>query len=161
MQSGAKKRLFLIFCLCSTAILCPAIVYSVAKAQEQSGCYMVEPSGQVRDLSGVCSPQNQEQNSANMATAEELFRRGREFDVQAQHQQAVDEYTRAIQLEPNYVEAYFYRGNALALVGQPQKGIEDLQKAAAILDSKGQSQWAAAMRQQEQIIREGMQDGEF
>jgi len=96
-----------------------------------------------------------------MANAQEFFQRGREFDVKGQHQQALFEYTQAIDLDPNYVEAYFYRGNALALEGQPQKGIEDLQKAAAILESRGQLEWAAAMRQQEEIIREGIQDGEF
>ncbi|MBH8553031.1 tetratricopeptide repeat protein [Nostocaceae cyanobacterium CENA357] len=63
--------------------------------------------------------------------------------------------------EQGYVEAYFYRGNALALEGQPQKGIEDLQKAATILQSRGQLEWAAAMGQQEEIIREGIQNGEF
>ena len=70
-------------------------------------------------------------------------------------------YTQAIQLDPNHVKAYFYRSNTLALEGQPQKGIEDAQKATAILESRGQSQWAEAMRQHEQMIREGIEDGEF
>jgi tetratricopeptide (TPR) repeat protein len=96
-----------------------------------------------------------------MASAEEFFRSGRKLAKQGQSQQAIAEYTRAIELDPNYVEAYFYRGNALALEGQPQKGIEDLQKAAAILEYRGQSEWAAAMRQHEEIIQEGIQDGEF
>jgi tetratricopeptide (TPR) repeat protein len=161
MQSTAKKRLFLIFSLCSAAILCPAIVYSVAKAQEQSGCYMVEPSGQVRDLSGVCSPQNQEQNSANMATAEELFRRGREFDKQGQSEEAIAEYTRAIVLDPNYAEAYFFRGNVLALEGQPQKGIEDVQLAAAIYSARGQSERVSAMLKMVETIQRGIREGEF
>ncbi len=30
-----------------------------------------------------------------------------------------------------------------------------------ILESQGQSEWAAAMRQQEEIMREGIQDGEL
>ncbi|WP_341530630.1 tetratricopeptide repeat protein [Nostoc sp. UHCC 0302] len=96
-----------------------------------------------------------------MANAKEFFQKGREFDVKGQHQEAIVEYTQAIELDPNYVEAYFYRGNALALKGQPQKGIEDLQKAAAILESRGQSEWAAAMQQPEKIIREGIEEGEF
>jgi len=161
MQSGAKKRLFLIFSLCSTAIVCPAIVYSQAKAQEQSGCYMVDPSGQVSDLSGVCSPNNQGQTSGNMANAQDFFRRGREFDKQGQSQDAIAEYTRAIELDPNYAEAYFFRGNVLALEGQPQKGIEDVQMAAAIYSGRGQSERASAMLQMVETIQRGIREGEF
>jgi tetratricopeptide (TPR) repeat protein len=151
------KGLSLIFGLCSAVIVYPAILDSVAKAQEQSAC----PLGQIKDLNGLCISSSQGQESESMANAQEFFQRGREFDVKGQHQEALVEYTQAIELDPNYVEAYFYRGNALALEGQPQKGIEDLQKAAAILESRGQLEWAAAMRQQEEIIREGIQDGEF
>lgn len=104
---------------------------------------------------------SQGQELGVIAKAEEFFQRGRKFDVQGQHQEAIAMYTQAIQLDPNYVEAYFYRSNALALEGQPQKGIEDAQKATAILESRGQSQWAEAMRQHEQMIREGIEEGEF
>ncbi len=96
-----------------------------------------------------------------MMNPQEFYQRGSEFDSQGQHQEAIAMYTQAIQLDPNYVEAYFYRSNALALEGQPQKGIEDAQKAMAILESRGQSDWAEAMRQHEQMFREGIQDGEF
>lgn len=161
MKSRTKKRLYFTFALCSVAIVCPTIFYSVAKAQEQSNCLTVEPSGQVTIINGLCSPSGQGEELESMAKAEEFFQRGRELDVQGKHQEAITEYTQAIQLEPNYVEAYFYRSNALALEGQPQKGIEDLQKAAAILESQGQSQWVAAVRQHEQMIREGIEDGEF
>lgn len=156
-MKSTKKRLLFIFGLCSMAIFCPGILDSVAKAQEQSAC----SSGQIRDSNGLCNSSSQGEESESMASAKEFFQRGSEFDIQGQHQGAIAQYTQAIELDPNYVEAYFYRGNALALEGQPQKGIEDLQKAAAILESQGQSQWAAAMRQQEEIIREGIQDGEF
>lgn len=96
-----------------------------------------------------------------MAKAEEFYERGSEFDSQGQHQEAIAMYTQALQLDPDYVEAYFYRSNALALVGEPQKGIEDAQKATAILESRGQSQWAEAMRQHEQMIREGIEESEW
>ncbi len=156
-MKSTKKRLLPIFGLCSVVIFCPGILDSVAKAQEQSAC----PSGQIRDSNGLCNSSSQGEESESMASAKEFFQRGSEFDIQGQHQGAIAQYTQAIELDPNYVEAYFYRGNALALEGQPQKGIEDLQKAAAILESEGQSEWAATMRQQEEIIREGIQDGDF
>ncbi|MDF2388391.1 tetratricopeptide repeat protein [Nostoc ellipsosporum NOK] len=96
-----------------------------------------------------------------MEEAEEFFRRGREFGGQGQSQEAIAEYTRAIELDPNYAEAYFYRGNTLALEGQPQKGIEDIQKAATIFTSRGELQKAEAVQQYEEIIREGIEEGEF
>lgn len=157
----AKKRLYLILGFCSAAIVCSTTLYSVAKAQEQSDCYMVDLSGQVSELNSLCSPNTQGQESGSMVSAEEFFQRGSEFDRQGQSQEAIAEYTKAIQLDPNYAEAYVFRGNALALVGQPQKGIEDLQEAAAIYSSRGESEWAAAVRQHEEIIQQGIQDGEF
>jgi tetratricopeptide (TPR) repeat protein len=156
-----KKRLYFIFGLCSMAIICPTIFYSVAKAQEQSGCLTVDPSGQVTIINGSCSPSSQGQESESMANAEEFYQRGSEFDRQGQSQEAIAEYTKAIELDPNHVEAYVFRGNALALVGEPQKGIEDLQKAAAIYESRGESQWAEAVQQQEGVILQGIEDGEF
>jgi tetratricopeptide (TPR) repeat protein len=160
MKSKRKKRLYFILGLCSVAIACSTIIDSKAKAQQQSDCYIVV-SGQVRDLKDLCSPNTGKKKLISMVSAEEFFGKGREFDIKGQHQEAILEYTQAIQLDPNYVEAYFYRGNALALEGQPQEGIEDLQKAASICESRGQSEWAAVMRQHEEIIREGIEDGEF
>lgn len=131
MKLRTKKRLSLIFGLYSAAIVCPTIFYSVAKAQEQSDCFIVDPVRQ------VCISDSQGQELIPITNPQYFFQRGREFDVQGQHQEAIVDYTQALQITPDYVEAYFYRGSALALEGQPQKGIEDLQKAAAILESRG------------------------
>jgi tetratricopeptide (TPR) repeat protein len=161
MKSKTKKRLSLILAICSATIALPVIFYSVARAQEQSSCFMVEPSGQVRNLDNLCGSANQRQESKPMVNAKEFFQRGSELDINSQYQQAIANYTQAIQLDPNYVEAYFFRGNSLALAGQPLKGIEDLNKAAAILDSRGESQWAAAARKHAELIRQGIKDGEF
>lgn len=156
-----KKHLFLIFGLGTTVILCPAILYSVAKAQEQSNCLTVEPSGQVMIINGFCSQSSHGQELKPMAKAEEFFQRGRELDRKGQSQEAIAEYTQAIQTDPNYAQAYFYRSNLLALEGQPQKAIEDAHKAAAILEARGQLEGAAAMRQHEEMIREGIEEGEW
>ncbi|AFZ28855.1 Tetratricopeptide TPR_1 repeat-containing protein [Gloeocapsa sp. PCC 7428] len=112
-------------------------------------------------INGLCSPSSQEQELGTMAKAEEFFQRGRELDVQGKPQEAIAEYTKAIQIDPNYAQAYFYRSNLLALAGQPQKAIEDAQKAATILESRGELEGAAAMRQHEEMIREGIEDGEW
>ncbi|MDF2388390.1 tetratricopeptide repeat protein [Nostoc ellipsosporum NOK] len=96
-----------------------------------------------------------------MEKAKEFFRRAREFDGQGQSQQAIAEYTRAIELDPNYAEAYAFRGNVLALAGQPQKGIEDAQKAIDIYNSRGDSVRASMVQQLVETIRLGIEEGEF
>jgi hypothetical protein len=73
MKSKTKKCFYFIFALCSAVVICPTIFYSVAKAQEQSDCLTVDPSGQVTIISGLCSPSSQEQESESMAKAEEFF----------------------------------------------------------------------------------------
>lgn len=152
-----KKRLSIIFGVCSAFIIFPIILDSVVKAQEQSA----SPSGQVKDSNGLCNSSSQGQESGTMASAQEFFRSGRKLAKQGQSQEAIAEYTRAIELNPNYAKAYFYRGNTLALEGQPQKGIEDFQKAATIFTSRGESERAQAVYQHEEIIRRGIQEGEF
>ena len=66
MKLRTKKRLSLISGLCSAAIVCPITFYSVAKAQEQSDCYIVDPVGQ------VCSPGSQEQELIPMTNPQDL-----------------------------------------------------------------------------------------
>ncbi|QSJ20002.1 tetratricopeptide repeat protein [Nostoc sp. UHCC 0702] len=156
-MKSTTKHLFFILGACFAFIIFPVTLYSVAKAQEQSAC----PDGQVMDSNNLCSSNSQEQESESMEKAEEFFRRAREFGGQGQSQEAIAEYTRAIELDPNYAEAYFYRGNTLALEGQPQKGIEDIQKAAAIFTLRGELQKAEAVQQYEEIIRQGIEEGEF
>jgi tetratricopeptide (TPR) repeat protein len=152
------KHLPIIFGVCSAFIFFPIILDSVAKAQEQSTC----PSGQVRDSNGLCNSSSQgQEESGNMASAEESFQRAREVDGKGQHQEAIAEYTRAIELDPNYAEAYVFRGNTLALEGQPQKGIEDAQKAIAIYNSRGDSVRAAMVQQLVENIQRGIKEGEF
>lgn len=98
------KHPSIIFGVCSVFIIFSIILDSVAKAQEQSAC----PSGQVRDSTSLCNSSSQGQESGIMANAEEFFRSGRNFDRQGQSQQAIAEYTRAIELDPNYAAAYFF-----------------------------------------------------
>ncbi|MEH2295860.1 tetratricopeptide repeat protein [Nostoc sp.] len=151
------KHQSVIFGVCSAFIIFPIILDSVAKAQEQSAC----SSGQVRDSNGLCNSSSQGQNSGTMANAEEFFRSGRNFDKQGQSQEAIAEYTRAIELDPNYAEAYVFRGNVLPLEGQPQKGIEDAEKAIAIYNSRGDSVRAAMVQQLVENIQRGIKEGEF
>ncbi|MEH2319432.1 tetratricopeptide repeat protein [Nostoc sp.] len=58
----------------------------------------------------MCISTSQGQESESMAIAQEFFRSGHKLAKQGQSQEAIAEYTRAIELDPNYAEAYFYSG---------------------------------------------------
>ena len=52
---------------------------------------------------------------------------------QLNNHNALDAYTQAIRLNPNYVEAYFNRGNANAYLSEHRKAIEDYDSAIQII----------------------------
>ena len=136
----SAKTLFFAICLSFAATLCPTIT---------------------DNFGGIPMTNAQTDGEQPTADAEEYYRRASELDRQGQHQEAITEYTKAIELDPNYALAYAFRGNALALVGQPQQGIEDIEKAAQIYAAKGDAEAAEGVRQYAEVIRDGMERGEF
>ena len=135
------KPLFLVVCMSFAATLCPTITNNGGKLQPMANA--------------------QTDNEQPSTDAQEYYRQASELDKQGKHQEAIAEYTKAIELDPDYALAYVFRGNALALVGQPQQGIEDIQKGAEIYASKGDSEAAEGVRQYAEKIREGMERGEL
>lgn len=131
------------------------------KAQEKPVCFFNDPSGQITDLSHLCSQNNQGQEVRPMTSAEEVFERGRNLTGEGEEQEANAAFTQAIELNPNYAEAYFLRGNNLALIGEPLQGIEDVQKAAEIFNSRGEPDKAKLMLNLVEAIRQGIKDGEL
>lgn len=61
--------------------------------------------------------------------AEEYFHSGVKAGQRGQYSEAIDDYTKAIELKPNYVEAYIFRGYTYSLQGKCDRGIKDLTKA--------------------------------
>ena len=61
--------------------------------------------------------------------AEEYARRGLEAQQQGDFEQAIQYYDKAINLNPNYAIAYFYRGNAYGNKGELDQAIQDFTKA--------------------------------
>jgi tetratricopeptide (TPR) repeat protein len=53
------------------------------------------------------------------------------------YEQAVLNFTRAVDLKPDHVESYRMRGRAYALLGQPDAAIADFTKASALLPTDG------------------------
>lgn len=131
------------------------------KAQEKPVCFFNDPSGQITDLRPLCGQNNQGQEVRPMTNAEEVFKSGRKLAGEGKEQEAIAAFTQAIELNPNYAEAYFMRGNGLALIGQPLQGIEDVQKAAEIFNSRGEPDKAKLMLNLVEAIRQGIKDGEF
>jgi tetratricopeptide (TPR) repeat protein len=57
------------------------------------------------------------------------FERGKTYLREHDYENAINEYSLAIKLKPNYALAYVYRGDAHELKGQYDRAIEDLNKA--------------------------------
>lgn len=153
-----KKFLLLQLAVYSVAIIDLAIPL---KAQEKPVCFFNDPSGQVTDLSHLCRQNNQGQELRTMTNAKEVFENARKLTKTGEEKDAVAGFTRAIELDPNYAEAYFLRGNARALIGEPLQGIEDVKKAAEIFTSRGEPDKAKVMLNLVEAIRQGIKDGEF
>ena len=61
--------------------------------------------------------------------------RGAAYSGLSQYQNAINEYTKAIQLDPDYADAYVKRGLSYYDLGQHQYAIADFDKACS-LDSQ-------------------------
>ncbi len=67
--------------------------------------------------------------SAGGLTAETLFDRAIDKRKNGDIQGAIDDYTKAIEIDPKYVDAYNNRGNARSTLGDKQGAIADYNKA--------------------------------
>ncbi len=65
-------------------------------------------------------------------TAAEYLDRGCDKDDQKDSKGAIEDYTKAIELNPNYAEAYANRGCAKEELGDKKGAISDWQKAAEL-----------------------------
>lgn len=158
-MKSLKKFLLLQLAMSSVAIIDLAI--SQVKAQEKPVCFFNDPSGQVTDLSYLCGQNNQGQEVKPMTSAQEVFQSARKLTKTGEEKEAVAAFTRAIELDPNYAEAYFLRGNARTLIGEPLQGIKDVEKAAEIFNSRGEPDKAKLMLNLADAIRQAIKDGEL
>jgi tetratricopeptide (TPR) repeat protein len=78
--------------------------------------------------------------------------RGREL---GQHQQAIDDLTRAIELDPEWPEPYLQRGLFQRFHGDPRAAIEDLQR---FLDLGGDLEWRGEAERQIAMLRVDLGD---
>lgn len=157
----SRSAFLFVIPLSSVTILCSIIFYTVAKAQEQQGCFMISPSGQIEDLGELC---NSELGGREVMenSHEEIFQMARQLAKAGQYQAAINEYSRAIELNPEMVEAYAFRSAAFAMIpGQEQRGIEDARKAAEILRARGDEERARWMDQQAESVQGVIEEREL
>lgn len=73
---------------------------------------------------------------------------------------AIAEYTKVIEMQPDHLEAYFYRSTDLIYV-DPEKAIEDSRKVQELHEPRGNQAAADAMEVHIETIRSGVERGEF
>jgi tetratricopeptide (TPR) repeat protein len=80
-------------------------------------------------------PTNPQQNASN---AERFYEYGVENVGLGKYEDAINDFTQAIRINPNYIEAYKYRGLLCSQLGYELRATADLTKAAQLeLDFRG------------------------
>lgn len=68
-------------------------------------------------------------NSAWAQTAKKYFSSGEKYQTAKSYNEAVDNYTKAIEMDPNYVKAYIARAECFELLGKKSEAAEDYKRA--------------------------------
>ncbi len=65
----------------------------------------------------------------NKECAEAYYQRGLAYAKKGKVELAIEDYTKAIEIKPNFAEAYYYRGGAWLRLGMREKAKSDLTTA--------------------------------
>lgn len=65
----------------------------------------------------------------NQELAEKYFSSGKEKGKNGEVNLAIEDYTKAIELKPDYAEAYYYRGGSWLRLGEWEKARSDIETA--------------------------------
>jgi tetratricopeptide (TPR) repeat protein len=60
------------------------------------------------------------------------YNRAEIYNIEKDYRAAIADYTKAIELEPQFAEAYFNRGIARLSIGETREGLDDLRKAGEL-----------------------------
>jgi hypothetical protein len=84
-------------------------------------------------------------------TSTEYFNSGNDKAEANDHYGAISDFTKAIELNPNYTKAYYNRGNSKEIIGDLTGACEDWKKAAA-LGHIYNMKW---VEEKERVMRQG------
>ena len=148
--------------LCAvTATLSAAVPFKVANAQPNEANCWSTASTDHSTANGLCLT-NHPTLIAQTMDAEYYLEQGRKLAINENTRQAaIIEITKAIELKPDYIEAYCYRINIFGLLDQPEAAIADAQKAAELFETQGEAAKAKVMRDLADDLREGIKAGDF
>jgi len=85
--------------------------------------------------------------------ARELYQQGYDKGRKRSYKEAVEDFTQAININPDFAEAYIARGHARNGVGDKHGQIQDFQKAVDIYRAKGELQRADMLLQRMQQLQ--------
>jgi tetratricopeptide (TPR) repeat protein len=85
---------------------------------------------------------SQYNKAVNGLSAIDWFEKGVAFNDAGNHKQAIEAYSRAIELDPKYARAFIFRGIAYAFLGNYRQAIKDYDRAIE-LDPKDAYSWGA------------------
>ena len=78
-------------------------------------------------------------------SSEEYIRRGIEAAQRGEKQQAIEHYTKAIELQPEDSDTYFRRGEAYNVAGSHDLAIQDWNKSIELNPDRGNAYWSRAI----------------
>jgi tetratricopeptide (TPR) repeat protein len=122
-------------------------------------CLIADNINRIND--GLCLKTRTNLISQLTMDAKYFLERGQQLAIANKRQEAIIELTKAISLEPNYIEAYWYRSNVFASINQPEAAIVDAEKAADLFKIQGELSKAQVMLDLANDIREGIKAGDF
>jgi len=92
--------------------------------------------------------------------AQELYQQGVDRGRRGLYKEAIADYNQAINLNPDFAEAYVSRAIVRYLTEDKQGGVEDLQKAIAIYKARDKSEIADMLLGRLQEFQQDIQMGE-
>jgi len=78
-------------------------------------------------------------------TPEDFFLKGRELHDSKKYSEAIDSYTRALDLKPNFIEAYYGRGASYGMLGDQELAIKDFDKIIELNPGDAQAYYNKAV----------------
>ena len=73
--------------------------------------------------------------------AEEFLNSGLDKRKKGDNRGAIEDYTKAIKLKPDFAGAYYNRGIVYKIQGDKKTAIKDFQKAAELYQQQGNTEW--------------------